>query len=124
MYGRTRTRIIMTVEKHFQGRFSCNVWAGVVGNQFVGPHFIQEKFTAHVYRNFLVNALPILLENVTLEVRQRIRLMHDDAPAHRAAVVTTYLDEMYHRRWIGYNGGVKSPPGHNGGVKSPPGLPT
>jgi hypothetical protein len=56
-------------EHYFQYHFSVNVWCGILGNNFVGPHFIEGLLTAVYYRDFLQNNLPLYLEDVLLATR-------------------------------------------------------
>jgi hypothetical protein len=42
------------------------------------------------YLNFSQNDLPGLLEDVPLDARQNMRLLHDGAPSHNRRVVRDY----------------------------------
>ena len=55
-----------------QHRFSVNVWAGIVGDNLIGPYLMPSPFTGAVYREFLQEVLPQLLENVPLNIRRRM----------------------------------------------------
>ncbi|EGI58633.1 hypothetical protein G5I_13255 [Acromyrmex echinatior] len=48
-----------------QYRWSINVWAGVLKDRVIGPHFLP-RLSAQAYREFLENDLPMLLEDVPL----------------------------------------------------------
>ena len=65
-----------------QHRFSVNVWAGIVGDNLIGPYLMPSPLTGAVYREFLQEVLPQLLENIPLNIRRRIWFQHDSAPAH------------------------------------------
>lgn len=88
---------------HSQVKFSINCWAGIVGDCVIGPHFLPQRLNGVTYRNLLEHELPILMENVPLDIRRNLWFMHDGAPPHRGQVVTEYLNEHFPRRWIGNN---------------------
>jgi len=46
-----------------------SVWAGIVGDCLVGSHILPQFLTENVDRDFLLNGLPHVLENVALAVR-------------------------------------------------------
>lgn len=92
------------VESRHQRRFSLNVWAGIVGDHLVGPHFFDGPLNGEVYLNFLQNILPPLLENVDMQTRLNMWLLQDGAPPHFSVVVRRYLNETFRNRWIGRNG--------------------
>jgi hypothetical protein len=71
-----------TLEQGHQQRFSINVWCGIVHDPLIDPYVLPSRLTGPVYRDFLEQSLPELLENVPLHVRRRMWLMHDGAPAH------------------------------------------
>jgi hypothetical protein len=53
-----------------QTTFSINVWAGIVGDQLIGPVRLPERLTGHTYREFLEqltrDILPDVLDDVPL----------------------------------------------------------
>ena len=51
-----------------------------------------------------------MLENVPLQVRQRLWFQHGGAPAHFALNVREYLNNVFPNRWIGRGGPVQWPP--------------
>jgi hypothetical protein len=55
-------------------------------------------------------ALPDEPEDVRLETRLRLFFGHDGAPPHFVHQVTTYMNQRYRNRWIGYAGLVLWPP--------------
>ena len=63
-------------------RFSINIWWGIIHNTLLGPHVKTNRLTGANYRDFLVNTLPVLLEEVPLVVCARTCFQHDGAPAH------------------------------------------
>lgn len=93
-----------------QRPWSLNVWGGILGVQVVGPFLVEGALTGQKYRDFLTNTLPLLLEDVSLELRQRMWLQHDGCPAHYSRLARAILDESYQDRWIGRGGPVPWPP--------------
>ncbi|KZC07931.1 hypothetical protein WN55_10077 [Dufourea novaeangliae] len=87
-------------------RLNC----GIVGDQIIGPHFIDGNLTGERYAHFIRSRLGTLLENVPLNVRQMIWLQHDGCPAHYARRVRDALNELYPNKWIGRGGLVSWPP--------------
>lgn len=97
-------------ETHFQNQFSVNVWAGIIGDHFIGPFFLQGRLDGQSYLNFLQEQLPLLLEDVPIAIRNQMWYMHDGAPAHFSAIVRNYLQIVYPNRWIGRGGPQEWPP--------------
>lgn len=98
------------VVTHSQTRWSLNVWGGIIGEYVVGPYFFDGHLNAEMYLDFLVNQLPVLLEEVPLRIRQRMWFLHDGAPVHSNQLINGELDERFPGRWIGRNGPVRWPP--------------
>lgn len=90
-----------------QYQFSINVWAGIIGNDIIGPIILPNRLDHVSYLNFLRNDLPELLPVLA---RNRMWFQHDGAPAHFAAPVREYLAETYGHRWIGRGGPIAWPP--------------
>lgn len=64
-------------QRAFQRRFSVNVWAGVIGNELIGPRILPPRLNGQNYLNFLEE----YLENVPLQQRRTMVFQHDGAPA-------------------------------------------
>ncbi|EZA59595.1 hypothetical protein X777_00264 [Ooceraea biroi] len=79
----------------FQYRWSINVWAGIIGNQVIGPYFLPPRLTGDIYRNFIMNKLPILFADVPLHIRRQLIFQHDGAPAHFSRQVREVLDAHF-----------------------------
>lgn len=94
------------VEGHHQRRFSCNVWGGIVGQYLLGPVFLPPRLNRYSYREFLLNTLPIVMEEIPIKRRQRMWFLHDGAPAHFAPEVRQILNrrDYFGNRWIGRGG--------------------
>ena len=104
-----------TRHTYHQQRFSINVWAGIVGDFLIGPYLLPARLGGSEYLHFLSTVLNQLLEDVPLATRQRMRFMHDGAPAHFSHSVREWLQDQYPRRWIGR--------GHEAPVVWPPRSP-
>nr|CAH7763917.1 unnamed protein product [Callosobruchus chinensis] len=98
------------IEHHFQEQFSFNIWAGNIGNHFIGPYFLPHRLIGEQYQRFLVHLLPELLEEVPLRKRCRMWYMHDGAPAHFSLVACQVLNENYPNCWMGRGGPQFWPP--------------
>lgn len=98
------------VENHFQVQFSLNIWVGIIGDHLIGPCVLPQRLNGEDYRRFLEHELPRHLEEVDLETRNRMWLMHDGAPPHFSMVARQFLDENYPNRWIGRAGPQAWPP--------------
>lgn len=92
-----------------QHQFVINIWAGIVGEQIIGPYLLPPHLNGHVYAQFLQHVLPELLEDVPLDIRANMWFQHDGAPAHFALPVRHYLNEIFPNRWIGRGGPVHWP---------------
>lgn len=98
------------VESNFQIRFSINVWCGIIGDQLIGPFVFQNRLTGLVYKDFVENQLPVLLEDVSLEKRHQMLFQHDGAPPHYSQDVRQHLNLHFPDRWIGRGGPINWPP--------------
>jgi hypothetical protein len=85
-------------------RSSINVSAGIVGDCSIGLHVLSHRLRGNHCRDFLLYALPYLLEDVPLAVRAPMWYMHDGALAHFSCAVRDVLNNTYHGRWIGRGG--------------------
>lgn len=88
-------------EVQHQGKWSVNVWCGILCGQIIGPFIFDGNLNGEIYLNFLQHELPILLEGIDLATRKDMFFQHDGCPAHFAASVREYLDAAYPGRWIG-----------------------
>lgn len=97
------------VATHSQTRWSLNVWGGIVGDYVIGPHFFEGRVNGLIYLDFLQNHLPLLLENVPLNIRQRMWFLHDGAPVHHTRLIHDHLNIHFPDRWIGRGGPIAWP---------------
>ena len=73
-------------EVEHQRSWSLNVGCEIIGNQLIGPYFIDGNLNSDKYRNFLGNELLSLIEDLRLKVRQNMQFQHDVCPAHYLAI--------------------------------------
>lgn len=97
-------------QSRHQQQFSINVWAGIIENYLVGPFILPRRLDGQAYLHFLQENLPILLEDVPLNVRSHLWFMHDGAPAHFSRNVRDYLNLTFQGNWIGRGGPIPWPP--------------
>lgn len=97
------------VQTKHQERFIINVWMGLVGNYLVGPYIIDGTLNGQKYLEFLQEHLNPLLEEVPLDTRNNMWLMHDGAPPHFSRNVRNYLNNTFRDKWIGRSGPVSWP---------------
>jgi hypothetical protein len=93
-------------KRGYQVRFSVSVWAGISWDIVLGPYLLPDRLTANLYRDFLENVLPGLLEDVPLAVRQKLWFQHDGTPAHFGEDVRQWLNATYPGRWIRCGGPI------------------
>lgn len=96
-------------ESSFQQRFSVNVWAGIIGNTFIGPVILPNRLNSSSYLNHLEVMVDIIADEVPLNVRNNLIFQHDGAPAHYGRIIKDWLDQNYPGRWIGRNGPILWP---------------
>lgn len=97
-------------ESRSQSRFKVNVWAGLIGNRIIGPYVdLPPTLNGVDYLQFLTEILPDLLEDIPLNLRDRIVYQADGAPPHYDRNVRDYLRNNF-RLWIGRGGTVAWPP--------------
>lgn len=97
-------------ERAFQRRWSINIWCGLLKNSVIGPHIFPNALSAATYREFLNENLPVLLDDIPLNIRQVLWYQHDGAPPHFGLQVRNFLNQHFPQRWIGRGGTVRWPP--------------
>jgi hypothetical protein len=55
-----------------QQRFVVNVWAGIVNDFYSGPYLLCQWHSAQIYRVFLEEKLPEMLEEIPLSVKRNV----------------------------------------------------
>lgn len=94
-------------ETHTQWPEKVNVWVGILGNYILGPFFIDGNLDQNKYLDLLQMEVGPSLDD--LGTNGQIIFQQDGAPAHSAAVVTTFLNETFPNSWIGRFGPFKWP---------------
>jgi len=90
-----------------QRPWAINVWCGIVGKKLIGPYFIDDN--GEKYRNFLVEQLPLLLEELSLSERMTLWYQHNGCPAHHSLIAREILNRKFNGRWIGQGRPVNWP---------------
>ena len=98
-----------TYEHGRQDKFKVNLWAGILGDQLIGPYILPNNLNGAAYTVFLRDVLPELLQDVPHEVRANMWLQQDGAPPHYARVTRDHLNLVYPNRWIGRLGPIRWP---------------
>eukprot|EP00102_Acyrthosiphon_pisum_P006741 XP_003240351.1 PREDICTED: uncharacterized protein LOC100573963 [Acyrthosiphon pisum] len=99
-----------TFETNNQTVWGTNVWCGLIGGKLLGPFFYDGTLNGRRYYNFLLNELPMMLDDIPLALRGNIIFQHDGAPAHNAHIVRDYLNAQFQNRWLGTYGPIEWPP--------------
>lgn len=98
-------------QRCFQRRYSVNVWAGVIGDKVIGPHYLPDNLNGDNYLDFLQNELPELLADVPhFDEDRQIVFQQDGCPAHWRLTVREHLDNAFPNSWIGRDGPIPWPP--------------
>ncbi|GBP67789.1 hypothetical protein EVAR_53785_1 [Eumeta japonica] len=98
-------------QRSFQRRFSLNVWAGVIGDRIIGPHYLPDNLNGDNYLEFLQNVLPEMIAEVPIFNENRpIIFQNDGCPAHWRLIVREYLNNVFPNSWIGRDGPFPWPP--------------
>ena len=53
-------------------QWNVNAWCGIVGHHSVGPYFIVGRLNGRKYRRFLRRTLPVLMEDLPLNLLQEM----------------------------------------------------
>lgn len=97
------------VQSHTQYRQSVNVWMGILGNNLIGPFYIEGTLDQENYLNLLQNQIVPNIIAVTANINS-VFYQQDGAPAHYSRIVREYLDATFPNRWIGRGGPIAWPP--------------
>jgi hypothetical protein len=85
----------------FQHRFNVNVWSGIVDDHLIGPYVTEDGIGGAQCLNFLQETLPILMNDLPLNVRRDMWYQLDGAQARFTRPVRDLLNHNYPGRWIG-----------------------
>jgi len=59
-------------ERNLQIRWKLNIWAGIIGDQLIGPCVLPNRMRGDNYVEFLIENLPDVLEDLPLHIRERV----------------------------------------------------
>ncbi|RLU20535.1 hypothetical protein DMN91_007145 [Ooceraea biroi] len=90
--------------------WKVNVWCGIIGNQVVGPVFFDENLNGARYAALIETQLPVLLENLPLQLRLDMWFQQDGCPSHTSRVARAVINNMFSNKWIGKYGPIDFPP--------------
>lgn len=93
-----------------QQRWSVNVWGGIIGDFVIGPHFFEGILNGRTFFNFLEQEFSVLLDDVPIDIRRKMMVQMDGAPAHFSFEVRNFLNTHFSNRWIGRGSGNNWPP--------------
>lgn len=100
-------------EAHTQRPKKRNVWAGILGDEIIGPFFIDGNLDSAKYvlllHHQIVPAMRASAARQNIDWNDVI-FQQDGAPAHFARIVRQYLDLVFPNRWIGRSGPILWPP--------------
>lgn len=97
-WSRTNPRRRMNLRTQYPQKL--NVWAGMIGGYVLGPIFIEGNLTGQVYLNLLQEQVVPLLQALPDIEMDTIWYQQDGCPAHNAAAVRTFLQEVFPNRII------------------------
>lgn len=106
-------------ESHTQNPQKINLWAGILGNQLIGPFEINGNLNRDIYLEMLQNEIVPAVNHVaattfnpdgtaTFNINHVV-FQQDGAPPHYGLNVRAYLDEEFPNRWIGRRGEIEWP---------------
>lgn len=106
--------------EHTQHPEKLNVWAGILGDQIIGPFFIPGNLHGDLYYELLEDAIePRITEiiedsmtgkNMEDFEEDSVIFQQDGCPAHYKKKVREFLNKHYPNRWIGRRGFIEWPP--------------
>lgn len=66
-------------ERNFQISWKLNIWAGIIGDQLIGPCVLPNRMRGDNYVEFLIENL---LEDLSLYMREMMWFQYDGVPPH------------------------------------------
>ena len=70
MFDQTQTLIAASPHCHLQ-RFAVNFWASIVHEFLIGPYLLPRRLSIQIYRMFLEEKLPEMLEEIPLAFKEK-----------------------------------------------------
>jgi len=96
-------------EIYHQTVWKANVWCGIIGSQIVGPAFSDENLNDARYSVLIVTDLPVLLENLPLQLRLNMWFQQDAYTSHTLRLARAVLNAMFPNKWMGKYGPINYP---------------
>lgn len=90
-----------TQETGFQTRWKHNVWAGILGNQILGPVFLPHRMDGAAYLAHINGFLQNFMDDMPLSQLRDTWYQHDGAPPHIVRPVRERLTQLFGDQWIG-----------------------
>lgn len=87
-------------ERSFQYEFRINVWAALINDQIIGPHFLPNIMNGAAFVNFLNNDLVPLLHEANVDLAQ-IYFQQDGAPPHYYREARRSVNHLFGNHWVG-----------------------
>lgn len=75
-----------------------HVWCSISSNKIIGPYFFDSKVNSENYLNMLQQFY--LLEHKKQKLYKSYYFQQDGAPAHRAEIVQTWLEEQFDSKFV------------------------
>lgn len=85
-----------------------NVWAGIYGNNIIGPFFINRNLNGETYLNLLQNEIVPAIRAINPNL-ENVWFQQDGCPAHNTRAVTEYLNNTFPQRVISTRGIIRWP---------------
>lgn len=86
-----------------------NVWGGMLGENMIGPFFIEGNLTGSKYLDLLQQQIVPEIRRITGERFGDIWFQHDGCPAHNYGLVQEYLNNTFPNRLITGRGTILWP---------------
>jgi len=90
------------IETRTQYPQKINVWAGILGDNIIGPFFLEGNLTGESFLELLRNQIVPALAEVVPE-NEEIWFQMDGCPAHNTLAVREYLQNTFNGHVIGPN---------------------
>ena len=71
-----------------------------MNSQIIRSKFDEGNLNSLIHLEFLVNELPVLLDDLPLVVIARTYFQQDGAPPYNARRITDYLNYTFPHRWL------------------------
>jgi hypothetical protein len=85
------------ISEHGSPESSC----GIINGVLIGPVFVEDRMTGDNYLQFLQNDLQEHIEDVPLDTRRHMYILHNGAQIHYTRKETQHLNNTYPNWWIG-----------------------